>query len=187
MEAPAIVSGLMLAGKFAPEKILTDTKKKSHLNKELFTNAAIVLLMGSFLIGWATGTDGMKSMSGFFIDPFQGILALFLLDMGLLVSKQAENLKEFTFKMFAFGIYMPLIGGALGLSVSYLIGLDIGTATLFTVLLASASYIAVTAAMRMALPKAKPAIYVPMSLAITFPFNVVIGIPVYYSIAQMIL
>ena len=114
-------------------------------------------------------------MKGFLSDPFQGILALFLLDMGLMVSRQLHHMREFTWRIAAFGIHMPLIGAVIGLFLSYLIGLDAGTATLFTVLIASASYIAVTAAMRLALPQAKAAIYVPMSLAITFPFNIFLG------------
>jgi hypothetical protein len=107
--------------------------------------------------------------------------------MGLMVSKNLHHLKSFTLPLVLFGIYMPLIGGSVGLLTSYVIGLDVGTGTLFTVLCASASYIAVPAAMRLALPEAKAAIYVPMSLAITFPFNVVFGIPLYYALAQKIL
>ena len=107
--------------------------------------------------------------------------------MGLIVSSQLHQLKEFNIKLALFGIYMPLIGATIGLALSKIIGLDVGTGTLFTVLIASASYIAVTAAMRIALPQAKAAIYVPMSLAITFPFNISIGIPLYFSIAQKLL
>jgi hypothetical protein len=187
MEAPAILSGLFIAHRAAPETIKAGEKATPKLSREIFTNGAILLLTGSFLIGWATGTDGMAKMEGFLVTPFQGILALFLLDMGLLVSRQLHHLKEFTLKLVLFGIYMPLIGAAIGLLSSKLIGLDVGTGTLFTVLCASASYIAVPAAMRLALPQAKAAIYVPLSLAITFPFNIVFGIPLYFAIAEVIL
>ncbi|MCH2037201.1 MAG: sodium-dependent bicarbonate transport family permease [Rickettsiales bacterium] len=187
MEAPAILTGLFIAHKAEPKTMSTATEAKPRLAKEIFTNGAILLLMGSFLIGWATGTEGMAKMEGFFKTPFQGILAFFLMDMGLLVSRKMHHLREFTFKLFMFGIYMPLIGGAVGLGISYVIGLDVGTGFLFTVLVASASYIAVSAAMRLAIPQAKPAIYIPMTLAITFPFNISLGIPLYFMLAQKLL
>lgn len=187
MEAPAILSGLFIAHRAAPETIKATEKATPKLSREIFTNGAILLLVGAFMIGWATGTEGLQKMEGFLVTPFQGILALFLLDMGLLVSRQLHHLKEFTLKLVLFGIYMPLIGATVGLTLSAMIGLDVGTGMLFTVLCASASYIAVPAAMRLALPQAKAAIYVPMSLAITFPFNIVIGIPLYYALAQYVL
>ncbi len=187
MEAPAILSGLFIAHRAAPETIPSTEKVTPKLSREIFTNGAILLLIGSFLIGWATGTEGMAKMGGFLVAPFQGILALFLLDMGLLVSRQLHHLKEFTVKLVLFGLYMPLIGATVGLMCSYIIGLDVGTGMLFTVLCASASYIAVPAAMRLALPEAKAAIYVPMSLAITFPFNIVVGIPLYFVLAELLL
>lgn len=187
MEAPAILTGLFIAHKAEPKTIKATEKATPRLSREIFTNGAILLLTGSFLIGWASGTEGMAKMSGFLVDPFQGLLAFFLLDMGLVVSKEMHHLREFNWKMILFGIYMPLIGSVIGLSLSWLIGLDLGTGFLFTVLVASASYIAVTAAMRLALPQAKAAIYIPMTLAITFPFNIAFGIPLYFALAQKIL
>jgi len=175
MEAPAILSGLLIANSL---------KGQSKNMRAIFTNGTLFLLIGSFLIGILSGKPGLEKVEGFLVTPFQGILALFLLDMGLMVSKQKHYLKEFTFSLFLFGIYMPLIGGAVGIGLSKVIGLDIGTGTLFTVLCASASYIAVPAAMRVALPQAKAAIYIPMSLAITFPFNIIVGIPLYFLISQ---
>ena len=185
MEAPAIFSGLFIAHKTAPQTIHAAEEKK--LAREIFTNGAILLLFGSFVIGWLTGQAGMDKMEGFLGTPFQGILALFLLDMGLLVARNLHHLKSFTWPLGFFGIYMPLIGSTVGLGISKIIGLDIGTGTLFIVLCASASYIAVPAAMRLALPEAKAAIYIPISLAITFPFNVVLGIPLYHMMAHHIL
>lgn len=187
MEAPAILTGLFIAHRAEPKTIEATEVASPKLSREIFTNGAILLLTGAFLVGWATGTSGMEKMHGFLVEPFHGILALFLLDMGLLVSRQLHHLKEFTLHLVLFGIYMPLIGAVIGLGLSVLIGLDVGTGTLFTVLIASASYIAVTAAMRLALPQAKAAIYVPMSLAITFPFNILVGIPLYYALAQKLL
>lgn len=186
MEAPAILSGLFIAHRTAPETIKATEKVTPKLSREIFTNGAILLLIGSFLIGWASGTTGYQKMEGFLVTPFQGILALFLLDMGLLVSRQLTNLKDFNLPLLLFGIYMPLFSAAIGLGCSYLIGLDVGTATLFTVLFASASYIAVSAAMRLALPQAKASVYVPMSLAVTFPFNIIVGIPLYFSVAEFL-
>lgn len=183
MEAPAIFSGLMIANHRLSKEL---ERKKSNL-REIFTNGAILLLMGSFLIGILTGKEGLEKMTGFLIDPFQGFLGLFLLDMGLLVSRQAHHLKEFSPSLFVFGIYMPLIGGVLGAGVSKTLGLDIGTSMLFMVLCSSASYIAVPAAMRAALPNAKAGVYIPLSLGITFPFNILFGIPFYFLIAERIL
>lgn len=187
MEAPAILSGLFIAHREKPETIKSTEKATPRLSREIFTNGAILMLTGSFLIGWASGTSGMEKMHGFLKEPFQGILAFFLLDMGLLVSRQVNHLKEFNFRLISFGIYMPLISAGIALLVCMAIGLDVGTGMLFIVLMASASYIAVPAAMRLALPQAKAAIYIPMSLAITFPFNIAFGIPLYYAMAERFL
>jgi len=186
MEAPAILSGLFIAHRAAPQTKHTQ-EEKTLLSREIFTNGAILLLSGAFLIGWITGQNGMNKVAGFLDSPFQGILCLFLLDMGLLVARNLHHLKNFTWLLALFGMYMPLIGAGIGLLASWMIGLDVGTGTLFTVLCASASYIAVPAAMRLALPEAKAAIYVPMSLAITFPFNVTLGIPLYFTLAGKML
>ena len=186
MEAPAIFSGLYIAHKAAPETRSHKSEEK-RLSREVFTNGAILLLFGAFAIGWITGQPGLDKVAGFLEAPFQGVLCLFLLDMGLTVTKNLNQLRAFTWQLVLFGLYMPLIGAGLGLSASWLIGLDLGTGTLFTVLCASASYIAVPAAMRLALPEAKASIYLPMSLAVTFPFNVAIGIPLYFAIASRIL
>lgn len=185
-EAPAILIGLYLAHRYAPETRSHRAEEKK-LSREIFTNGAIMLLLGSFLIGWMTGAEGMVKMEGFLVTPFRGILALFLLDMGLMVAKNMHHLRSFTFSLIAFGIYMPLIGASIGLGAANVIGLDAGTGFLFMVLCASASYIAVPAAMKLALPEAKPSIYVPLSLAITFPFNILLGIPLYESISYYIL
>ncbi len=187
MEAPAILTGLFIAHRAEPKTIQSTEKATPRLSREIFTNGAILLLTGSFIVGALTGAKGLAKMSGFLVDPFQGVLSFFLLDMGLVVSRQLHHLKEFNLRLCLFGIYMPLFGATVGLGLSYFIGLDLGTGLLFTVLIASASYIAVSAAMRLALPQAKAAIYIPMSLAITFPFNISIGIPLYFSLAKYLL
>lgn len=186
MEAPAILSGLFMAHKWS-ERAKGASVDSGKLIREILTNGAIVLLFGAFLIGALSGQDGYDKMEGFLVTPFQGILALFLLDMGLMVSKQLHHLRSFTVPLFLHGLYMPLMGAGVALGLAYWIGLDVGTGYLFMILMASASYIAVPAAMRMALPMAKAGIYIPMSLAITFPFNIAIGIPLYYSWAQAVL
>ena len=183
MEAPAILSALFIAHRAAPETLKKDPGE-TKMAREILANGAILLLFGSFIIGWVTGQPGMDKMSAFLVDPFQGILALFLLDMGLLVASNLQHLRSFTLPLALFGVYMPVIGAAIGLTLSRLIGLDVGTGTLFIVLCASASYIAVPAAMHLALPAAKPSIYLPLSLGITFPLNVTLGVPVYYALAK---
>lgn len=185
-EAPAIVSGLFIAHHTSPETNKHPNEEKK-LSREIFTNGSILLLIGSFAIGWLSGQSGMDKLEGFLVTPFQGILCFFLLDMGLLVAKNFIHLRKFTISLFLFGIYMPVIGAAIGLFTARAIGLDVGTGMLFTVLCASSSYIAVPAAMRLALPEAKAAIYIPMSIAITFPFNVSLGIPLYFELAKIIL
>lgn len=184
MEAPAIVSGLLLAKGLDARCIGAERKR---LVADVLTNGAIVLLIGSFLIGWVTGEKGLASVEAFLISPFQGVLCLFLLDMGLLAARSLPLAKGFSLSLAAFAIYMPLLSAGMGIAISYCIGLDAGTGFLFTTLCASASYIAVPAAMRLALPEAQPSVYVPMSLALTFPFNITLGIPVYYKIAQHLL
>jgi hypothetical protein len=185
MEAPAIMSGLFIAHRAAPET-RSHTQEERKLMREVFTNGAILLLFGAFVIGWMSGQKGMDKVAGFLDEPFHGILCLFLMDMGLLVARNLQHLKSFSWSLVAFGIYMPILGASIGLGLGLLIGLDLGTSLLFMVLCASASYIAVPAAMRLALPEAKAAVYVPMSLAITFPFNIVFGIPLYYAALKFI-
>lgn len=186
MEAPAIFSGLFLAYRNMPDKT---TYKNQHkkLYHELFMNGPLLLLFGSFFIGCLTGDLGMEKLKPFLIDPFQGVLCLFLLDMGIFVAKKIPEVRKFQLSLVLFGVYMPLIGAFLGLFLSWLINLDLGTGMLFTILCASASYIAVPAAMRLVLPEANPAIYLPMSLVVTFPFNITVGIPFYFAIASKIL
>ncbi len=186
MEGPAIFSGLFIARREQTESSHAPAEEK-HGRHSALANGAILLLFGAFAIGWVTGQPGMDKVQGFLEAPYQGILCLFLLDMGLLVARNLGHLRQFTWSLGLFGIYMPLIGAGIGLGVSWAFGLNVGTGTLFTVLCASASYIAVPAAMRLALPEAKPSIYVPMSLSITFPFNIALGIPLYYALANALL
>ncbi|MFK8034437.1 MAG: sodium-dependent bicarbonate transport family permease [Hyphomicrobiales bacterium] len=179
MEAPAILSALWLVsrngsgGRMAP-----------GLMREILLNGSIVLLVGSFIIGMVTGERGMAEISSFIVSPFKGVLCLFLLDMGLVAGRGLRQSKGVLgLGAVTFGIAMPLAGSVIGLILGMLIGLSTGGVVLLMVLAASASYIAVPAAMRVALPEANPAIYLTLSLGVTFPFNLTLGIPLYVAIA----
>ncbi len=185
METPAIVSGLLLAHLSASRgKGGVSQRAMGHLVREILLNSSVVVLVGSFVIGWLTGTRGMERVAPFLVAPFTGILCLFLLDMGLVAARQLTGSKVLAAGPLIFAIYMPLIGAALGLGAAMLAGLGTGSTALLAVLAASASYIAVPAAMRIALPKANAAVYLTLSLAVTFPFNVLVGIPLYFAAAQ---
>lgn len=180
MEAPAIVSALWLAARSG-----SGVRMDARLWHEILLNGSIVLLVGSFLIGAITGEEGMSRIDAFIVAPFQGVLCLFLLDMGLVAGRGLRGAKGVLgLGVVGFGIAMPVIGAAFGLGVAALIGLSIGGTALLMTLAASASYIAVPAAMRVALPEANPSVYLTLSLGITFPFNLTLGIPAYLAVAQ---
>ena len=176
MEIPAIFSGLLIA--MNRDKNYQGQKWRTILAK-IGSSGAIILLLGSFIIGFIGGESGYTKMEGFVVIPFQGFLALFLLDMGISVMRNVHSLGKVTKKLWLFGIYMPLISSVLGLAICLLLKLDVGTATLFITLAASASYIAVPAVVKLTLPQANPAVYLPLALGVTFPFNAIIGIPLY--------
>ncbi|MEO1795921.1 MAG: sodium-dependent bicarbonate transport family permease [Pseudomonadota bacterium] len=183
MEAPAILSALWLASRTGGGE-----RMDAGLLREILFNGSIVLLVGSFFIGLATGTEGLDLIASFIVAPFQGVLCLFLLDMGLIAGRGLrESRGEIGLGTVAFGIVMPMVGAGLGLLSGALIGLSTGGVLLLMVLSASASYIAVPAAMRVALPEAKPAIYLTLSLGITFPFNLIVGIPLYLAVANTVI
>jgi hypothetical protein len=183
METPAIIAGLWLASRDPAAKA---QKASQELLREVFLNGSVVLLMGAFAIGWITGEAGMKPVKPFLDDLFRGMLCLFMLDMGLIAGARLRNAARVTWPMAAFAVYMPLTGATLGLAASYILGLSIGNTALLTILCASASYIAVPAAMRLALPQADPAVYLTLSLAMTFPFNLTLGMPLYVWAAELI-
>ncbi len=185
MEVPAIIAALtMLHIINIKRNEITLTFSQSL--KELASNGSVLLLVGSIIIGYIVGQEGGNKLHGLFIEPFYGMLSLFLLDMGLKTSKQSDNVTKMTPSIVLFGMYTPIIYACIGLIVAKAIGLDFGTGFLFGVLMGSASYIAVPAALKVTLPQANPAIYVPLSLGITFPFNIIFGIPIYYFIAERI-
>ncbi len=177
METPAIIAALWLAR-------TGESRMDRTTLREVMLNGSIVMLVGSFLIGISTGADGLKAIAAFIVDPFKGILCLFLLDMGIIAGRGLrEGHKNLTLPVVLFGLYMPLVGGAFGALASWLVGLSFGSTALLITLAASASYIAVPAALRLALPEARPAIYLPLSLGVTFPFNLTLGIPLYVAVA----
>jgi hypothetical protein len=179
MEAPAIMSALWLASRSGG-----GSRMDAELWREILLNGSIVLLVGSFVIGAITGADGMARIESFIVSPFQGVLCLFLLDMGLVAGRGLRNARGVLGAgAVAFGVLMPLMGAAAGLAVALVLGLSPGGVALMMTLAASASYIAVPAAMRVALPEADPAIYLTLSLGVTFPFNLTVGIPVYVAVA----
>lgn len=185
MEAPAILTGIWLAQRSRKGEVEDNRRdRRMPSMREILLNGSIVLLVGAFLIGWITGEKGLTTMAPFVVDPFKGVLALFLLDMGLIAGRGLRSsLRLMGLRTILFGIYMPLISATIALGVVMLLDLSTGSGALLITLAASASYIAVPAAMRIALPEAKPAIYATMSLGITFPFNLAIGIPLYAAMA----
>lgn len=180
MEAPAILTALWLANRAGAQR-----DADPDLWREIAFNGSIVLLVGSFLIGLATGETGLAKIDAFIVAPFQGILCLFLLDMGLVAGRGLKGARGVLGGgTLAFGLLMPLIGAALGLATALLLGLSTGGVALLMVLCASASYIAVPAAMRVALPAANPALSLTLALGVTFPFNLTLGIPLYVAVAR---
>ncbi len=181
MEAPAILSALWLVARSGGSG-----KMEPGLIREILLNGSIVLLVGAFVIGAVTGEKGLAEIAPFIVSPFKGVLCLFLLDMGLIAGRGLRQARGvITLPMVGFGIAMPVISSMLGLALGMVIGLSLGGIVLMMVLAASASYIAVPAAMRVALPQAQPAIYLTLSLGVTFPFNLTLGIPLYLAVAQM--
>ena len=185
METPAIVAGLLLARRGANNG-RAGLGLNRDLMREIFLNGSVVVLIGAFIIGWITGPAGMAEIAPFIEAPFKGVLCLFLLDMGLIAAGRLQTARGMSPGLFAFGVVMPVISGCIGVAVGWILGLDVGDTAIFAVLCASASYIAVPAAMRLALPEASPAIYITLSLAVTFPFNLTIGIPLYFTLARMV-
>jgi hypothetical protein len=183
MEFPAILSGLFIS----QWRKASVVHNKKNLWTHTFFNKTILMIFLGMAIGVICYQLNLNSLSAYILMVFKPCLCLFLLNMGLLIGKQRGELNQFSWSLSLFGFYMPLIGGVVGIALSYFFGLDPGTGTLIAVLSASASYIAVPAAVRIAIPEAKEAIYLPLSLGIAFPFNVLIGIPIYYFLAIKLL
>ncbi len=180
LEAPAILVGILLA-----RGLSKDTRWK-ELGHEVLLGKGVVLLMGGLLIGWIAGPDDLQPISAIFFDLFKGVLALFLLEMGLVTASKFGSLRKHGLFLVAFGIIMPLFSSVIGGVLGWLLDLSPGGTMMLATLAASASYIAVPAAMRLAVPEANPALSLAGSLAVTFPFNILVGIPLYHTMADLL-
>ena len=180
METPAIITGLTLARRGDANS----DEKNSTPWHEVLTNASVMLLVGSFIIGAVAGAKGFAAVKPLFDTGFRGVLCLFLLDMGLIAARRLIQTRKMTLRLVCLAILLPLLNGTIGTVVGTVIGLDVASAAALGILAASASYIAVPAAMRLALPQADPGIYLSMSLGVTFPFNIIFGISIFAALAQ---
>lgn len=186
MESPAIILAIILANKarLSTSGGVSQGKNLSKILHESFTDGGQILLLGSMIVGYLSGDAGHKVMAPFSIDLFKGMLSFFLLDMGLQAAKSFDYLKNTPKLTLIYGLVAPFVHASIALIISKLLGFGLGETILLMVLAASASYIAVPAVLRHALPEVKPALYMGMSLVITFPLNILIGIPVYTYFAK---
>ena len=192
MESPAIIVGLLLARFSRGNKTNSDEDaRENHMGellRDAFTNGSVILLFGGMLIGVVVKPDSLATITPFFSTLFMGALSLFLLEMGMEAGKRIGEFKRVGWFLVAFGVLMPLIGGGIGLLAGhYWLGFGMGGTMLVAVLGASASYIAVPPAMRLAIPEANPSYYLTLSLGVTFPFNVIVGIPLYHYFAARLI
>jgi hypothetical protein len=182
LEVPAIVVALLIA-QVAGAPQGGDWRKAL---RELLTSKSILLLVGGMIIGWLAGPRGGKEVAPVFVDLFKGALTFFLLELGMVAARRFRDLPSAGLFLLGFGIIMPIFNGLLGIWFGSMTGLSLGGSTILGVLAASASYIAAPAAVRIALPQANPGFYLTAALGITFPFNLAIGLPLYYTIASWI-
>jgi len=187
MESPAIISGVILARLAAGR----DADAPSSANggpisasvfHEALLNGAVIVLAGSMVIGVVSGEKGWSAVAPLMDDPFKGVLCLFLLDMGLIAARRLGDLRDAGVFLIGFGILGAIAQGLVGVGAAWALGLGVGDALLLAILFGSASYIAVPAALRIAMPQANPSLYIPLALAITFPFNIIVGIPAYHAL-----
>lgn len=183
MESPSIIAGLVLISFF-------DTSKDQKMNntsliKHSLTNGSVLLIMGSLIIGLLASAEQAEGIKPFTNDMFKGFLAVFLLDMGISSGKKLKSLFSFGIFPFVFAILMPIFNGSLFTILSSFVTNDLSNQFIFGVLAASASYIAVPAAMKITVPKANPGLFLPMALAVTFPINITIGMPLYFYLATV--
>ena len=181
LEIPAILVGILLAKGLARD---TDWRE---LGREIFLGKSIMLLLGGLIIGAVAGKEAIKPLEPLYTSMFKPVLAFFLLEMGLIASGQLGALRQFGLRLLGFALLMPLFGALIGALLGRLMGLSLGGTAVLATLAASASYIAVPAAMRLALPAANPSLSLTASLGISFPFNILIGIPLYLALAEQLI
>jgi uncharacterized protein len=184
MESPAIIVAVVLYQ--LRSGIDGASLSWRELRREAFFNGSVFLITGSLFIGVLSGEAGAKTLKPFTNGIFSGVLCFFLLDMGIVAARRLGDLKKAGVFLTAFAILLPLVNASAAISIAYALGLSAGDAFMFTILCASASYIAVPAAMRLSIPEANPSLYVPMALAITFPFNIIAGMPIYLAIINFL-
>lgn len=182
MESPAIIIGLVLISIFNKEE--TTKIKKREVFKHSFTNGSVLLILGSLVIGFMANAQQAEGIKPFTDDIFKGFLAIFLLDMGITSGRKLKSFFSFGWFPFIFAFFIPLINGSIVAIISSFVTDDVANRFVFAILAASASYIAVPAAMKISVPKANPGLYLPMALAVTFPVNITIGMPIYFMIIQ---
>ncbi len=182
LESPGIAVALII-GSMRREGV---ERPMSEVMHEVFTGRTMILLVGGVVIGFLSGPDHFEDIRPFYEGLFKGVLMLFLLQMGVIAGERLGDLKRTGAFLLAFGILMPLAHGAMGVGLGILTGLSVGGATVLGTMAASASYIAAPPAVRMSLPEANPTLSLTASLAITFPFNILFGIPLYYQFARML-
>ena len=184
MEAPAIIIGVMLIRKFDEYKIKHQSIR--YIIHDALTNGSVLMIMGSLVIGFVADAKQAEGIRPFTSDIFKGFLAVFLLDMGMVAAKRFKAFRSYGGFVSLFGLLLPPLNGLLAIFVSSFFEMEIGNRYLLAILASSASYIAVPAAMRLAAPKADPGLYIPMALGITFPFNLTIGMPLYWWLVQVL-
>jgi hypothetical protein len=182
MESPAIIIGLILISIFNKDE--ANIIKKGSVIKHSFTNGSVLLILGSLIIGYVANAKQAEGIKPFTNDFFKGFLAIFLLDMGITSGRKLKAFFSFGWFPVVFAIIIPLVNGCIVAMISSFVTQDITNRFMFAVLAASASYIAVPAAMKISVPKANPGLFLPMALAVTFPINITIGMPVYFLIVQ---
>jgi hypothetical protein len=184
MESPAIIVGLILLSVYAKEE--GKSIQIGSVVRHSLTNGSVLLILGSLVIGFWASTKQAEGIKPFTNDLFKGFLAVFLLDMGITSGKKLKSFFAFGWFPFLFAFFIPLVNGAIVAVLSALVSPDVSNRFMFAVLAASASYIAVPAAMKITVPKANPGLFLPMALAITFPVNITIGMPLFFMIIQNI-
>ncbi|MFY7878931.1 MAG: sodium-dependent bicarbonate transport family permease [Lacibacter sp.] len=178
MEAPAIIIGVMMIRKFDIQQ--TERQRLRYIVHDALTNGSVLMIMGSLIIGIVADTKQAEGIKPFTSDIFKGFLAVFLLEMGMVAAKRFKAFRSYGWFVTMFGILLPPLNGTLAVFITSFFEMETGNRFLLAILAASASYIAVPAAMRLAAPKADPGLYIPMALGVTFPFNITIGIPLYW-------
>ncbi len=184
MESPAIIVGVMLMMEFDKDSSNHGRSSLKQVMQHSFTNGSVLMIVGSLIIGLIADTKQAEGIKPFTTDIFKGFLAIFLLEMGMVTARRFAAFRKYGWFVTLFGLIIPAINGSAVAYISQYVTSDIGNRFIFAILAASASYIAVPAAMRLAAPKADPGLYVPMALGVTFPFNITIGIPLYFMIVN---